>query len=370
MKRVLIIASVAFALIACSSEPSAQLSGCLSDADVFSYGFQSDNDTGIQILDTYDGIENGKFAFDICNEPGELFLISKNQPATFIQLYLAKDEKIVMEGKVSDFKISGTPFYKDMGEYHELTKELDQKVLEAVLEMDSAAKEGREPSIDYARVKQSTDEDKDQISLSFIKSHPDSDFSVYLVSNIRKSLFERAESLLTDKAKNGKLKYLLDKAELRNMGDDVAKRTRAEAEGKVYVGSTAPDFTLKTLDGSDFTLSSLRGRYVMLDFWGAWCHWCVEGMPKVAEIAEKYADKLSVVSVDCNDSEAEWRKGVEDSGIMTWTQVYNPRTVAVDAQFLVEAFPTFVIIDPQGVIKKILVGESRDFVEEVGACLE
>ena len=144
----------------------------------------------------------------------------------------------------------------------------------------------------------------------------------------------------------------------------------AESKGKVYVGADAPDFTLKTIEGEDFTLSSLRGRYVMLDFWGSWCHWCVEGMPKVKEISEKYADKLTVVSVDCNDTEARWRKAVEKIGYMTWPQVYNPRSVSIDGTYQVEAFPTFIIINPEGKIIAKFEGEGEHFVAEVGALIK
>ena len=45
----------------------------------------------------------------------------------------------------------------------------------------------------------------------------------------------------------------------------------------------APDFTLPDIDGNDFTLSSLRGKYVVLDFWGTWCKICLKGMPKLKE---------------------------------------------------------------------------------------
>ena len=93
-------------------------------------------------------------------------------------------------------------------------------------------------------------------------------------------------------------------------------------------------------------------------------------MPKVKEISEKYADKLTVVSVDCNDTEARWRKAVENIGYMTWTQVYNPRSVSIDGTYQVDGFPTFIIIDPEGKIIAKLEGEGEYIVAEVGKLLE
>jgi len=366
MKKTIIAAAAVLAL--CSCTPKAQVSGHFDGVEHLNYGFQSS--VGTNMLEEVEGIENGDFAFDVCDEQGEMFLISKEFPIDFIQIYLAQDEKVVLNGTMDNYTISGTKFYKDMGEYHEQVKGLIKEIRVALEEFSDAQQEGRESTIDYVKVKMENEQKMDEIALDFIKSHPDSDFSAYRACYLKKSLFERGISMLTERAKNGNLKYLIDETAFRYDTDEVAKRARAEAQGKVYVGSQATDFTLKTIDGEEFTLSSLRGRYVMLDFWGSWCHWCVEGMPKVKEIADKYADKLSVVSVDCNDSDEAWRKGVEEIGFMTWTQVYNPKNIAVDAQYLVDGYPTFVIINPEGTIVKIMVGESQNFVEEVGECLK
>ncbi len=46
-------------------------------------------------------------------------------------------------------------------------------------------------------------------------------------------------------------------------------------------GVEAPDFTLNDINGKPFSLSSLRGKYVVIDFWGSWCIWCIKGMPKI-----------------------------------------------------------------------------------------
>ena len=48
-------------------------------------------------------------------------------------------------------------------------------------------------------------------------------------------------------------------------------------------GIEAPDFTLNDINGNPLTLSSLRGKYVILDFWGSWCGWCIKGIPQMKE---------------------------------------------------------------------------------------
>lgn len=61
---------------------------------------------------------------------------------------------------------------------------------------------------------------------------------------------------------------------------------RRAATERINAGESAPDFALKDLQGMDFTLSSLRGKYVVLDFWGSWCSWCIKGIPDMKKASD------------------------------------------------------------------------------------
>ena len=125
----------------------------------------------------------------------------------------------------------------------------------------------------------------------------------------------------------------IDKAEA------YAKR-EAEAAKLQAAGREAPDFTLNDLKGQPLSLSSLRGKYVILDFWGSWCGWCIKGFPEMKEYYKKYAGKFEILGVDCNDTEEKWRKAVSNEQL-PWLHVYNPR--------------------PDGKIVKTIVGEDPAF---------
>ena len=130
----------------------------------------------------------------------------------------------------------------------------------------------------------------------------------------------------------------------------------AQAEG------LAPDFELPNLQGSTTKLSSLRGKYVVLDFWGSWCIWCIRGIPSMKDAYAKYKDKMEILGVDCRDTEEKWKAAVDEHQL-PWLQVRCPdeKLQTIADQYGIEGFPTKVVIDPNGKIINTVVGEDPAF---------
>ena len=122
----------------------------------------------------------------------------------------------------------------------------------------------------------------------------------------------------------------------------------------------APDFTLEDIYGMPLTLSSFRGTYVVLDFWGSWCPWCIKGIPEMKNYYKKYSGKFEIIGIDCNDPVEKWKAAVANYD-MPWKHVYNPRGSRLVEQYGVQGYPTKVIIDPKGRIDKVVVGEDPAF---------
>ena len=127
------------------------------------------------------------------------------------------------------------------------------------------------------------------------------------------------------------------------------------------------------INGKPLALSSLQGKWVIIDFWGSWCGWCIKGIPKMKEYYAKYSDKMEILGVDCNETVEKWKKAVKQYEL-PWLHVYwdkdaenadNPLEL-----YEVEGFPTKVIINPEGVIAKIIVGEDPEFYEFLDAVLQ
>ena len=109
------------------------------------------------------------------------------------------------------------------------------------------------------------------------------------------------------------------------VGTSVYKRIQKERDNlmKSAPGAVAPDFSDKDINGEEFTLSSLKGHYIILDFWASWCGSCRASMPHVLAAYEKYKDKgLEVVCVADDDHSADkWKAAVEKDGTQAFHHV-------------------------------------------------
>ena len=138
-----------------------------------------------------------------------------------------------------------------------------------------------------------------------------------------------------------------------------AENTEMAAEDEADMAS---DFELPNLQGATTKLSSLRGKYVVIDFWGSWCIWCIKGFPELKTYYTKYKDKMEILGVDCHDTEDKWRAAVYEHQL-PWLQVYcdDANLRKLGAKYGVQGFPTKVLVDPNGKIVKTSVGEDPTF---------
>ncbi|MFN8481752.1 MAG: redoxin domain-containing protein [Anaerolineae bacterium] len=132
------------------------------------------------------------------------------------------------------------------------------------------------------------------------------------------------------------------------------------------VGEIPPDFTLKDLDGKTWTVSELKGKPVVLNFWATWCAPCKFEMPALQSIYQKYKDKgLVVLAVDIktDNGEAAVRKYQQETG-MTFPIVMDT-TGETENNYRVRAYPTSFFIGKDGKLREIKRGAfmSADQIE-------
>jgi peroxiredoxin len=115
--------------------------------------------------------------------------------------------------------------------------------------------------------------------------------------------------------------------------------------------SFAPDFSLTTSEGENISLENLHGKVVMLDFWGTWCGPCVASVPSLRELNKRYSKDPSfvMIGISSDGDEEKWRTFTAREK-MVWRQ-YLDRERQVIRAFAVRGYPTYIVIDPEGVIR-------------------
>jgi thiol-disulfide isomerase/thioredoxin len=142
---------------------------------------------------------------------------------------------------------------------------------------------------------------------------------------------------------------------LRNIKDKIL------ALQSLKPGDPIPAFLATDMNGKPVTPENFKGRFVVLDFWFTGCPPCIKGFPKMKEYADKYKDRLELVSISCSDKEPVWRNFIT-SNQLTWTHVLDTRGPnSLATLFNIETYPTKMIIDAQGKLVRIFTGETAEF---------
>lgn len=151
---------------------------------------------------------------------------------------------------------------------------------------------------------------------------------------------------------------------------------RLERSRDFRIGMPAKNFEKKDMNGKTVSLEKLRGKYVLLDFWGSWCAPCRASHPHLKELYEKYKKRVVFINVaqenvkDLNEARKLWKMAVKEDGL-TWTQILNNEgREACDMirLFNIYSFPTKVLIDPNGIVVARMVGglvDAGDVLEKL-----
>lgn len=127
------------------------------------------------------------------------------------------------------------------------------------------------------------------------------------------------------------------------------------------VGSMAPDFQLTTPIGEKLSLSSLKGKYVMIDFWASWCGPCRKENPNVVRLYQEYkSDPFEILGVSLDGDQNRWVQAIQQDGLV-WKHVSDLKKWNNEAAKLynVQGIPATFLLNPEGeIIAKNLRGDA------------
>ena len=279
----------------------------------------------------------------------KVFLLSTKDTSKGLVLALLPGEQIKVTGSIEDWQVTGSELNAAYAPIQKACRPYQEK-------MDSLVKILTQDI--YQNEYLPTWRQMDSLQADYVRRHPDEDLSLFILEEIRGKWIDELYPTLTERVKNGPLAPI---AQAFEEGFRIQK-IHEENKKKIVEGAMAPDFTLNDLQGQPLTLSSLRGKYVVLDFWGSWCGSCIADIPKMKEYYAKYKDKLEILGVDGHDKEENWKAAVEKHEI-PWLHVRSTDDSNVILLYAINVFPTKIVIDPEGKIAKIVLGEGAAFYE-------
>lgn len=282
------------------------------------------------------------------------------KPGNFVSIIAVPGETAIIKGTFAKHVLTGSSYYTQSEACSKLIIPVDAEINKLNGEYYAKMKSGANNDSLSNAMKPAFDEldsKKIKIRTDFIRKYPTSQFSGYMLAFIPARIRPEYKKIVASNVLNGPTSYYLKRMEEK----EAMLRNREERAKGLVAGVMAPDFTLTDVNEKPFKLSSLRGKTVILDFWGSWCYWCVKGFPTLKKYYDKYKLRgLEILGVDCYDGEKMWKDALKKYDI-PWLHVRNGKAPDAMSLFGITSFPTKILIDKDGKIVKFSVGEDPKF---------
>ncbi|CAN5265903.1 TlpA disulfide reductase family protein [soil metagenome] len=300
---------------------------------------------------------NGNFKMDFNLEP-HIYTLNFDDKKK-VMLAVDKGRQIVINGDANDWstlKVSGSPDTAKLEEYEAFRKKSLDELVNSVRDKIKLLKENNDPANDAEIAKlgaleiENYDKHKDEL-IDFVKNKMGTSIAVY------------PTSLRWDGDKNVPVLENIA-AEFEKAHPNLAVTQKINEKVKTLkntsVGGTVTEINLPDKDGNKIALSSLKGKYILIDFWASWCPPCRRESKILAELSQKYnKEGFEIYGVSLDEDKDAWLKAIEmDERIWSNVSTLQGFETPVTFDYAVTSLPAKFIIDSNGkIVAKNLHGE-------------